>query len=464
MDSPQINHLSLCAGYGGIDLGLRSILPNVRTVAYVEIEAFAAGNLVEKMESKQLDEAPLWTNLKTFDAKPFRGMVDIVSGGFPCQPFSHAGQQKSTDDPRHLFPDIERIVLECEPRIIFFENVEGIISSKLGGEPDTSVLKHVLGRMESMGYRSTAGIFSAEEVGAPHRRKRVFLLGISNNDGERFVRKQEGDSQKNTLEEQRWDNTDRQRASELANPDGDSCRQGEPRRATGELQQEGTGLRGGESEGQTGQESGCCCSTDRELGNPTGHGRDKGGTNKEAGRTDRCCKTGRVQKSSGGCCKLGNTKHNGSSDQKRRGAAKTSERNKEGANTTLQSSGTSRSEIGGDLQGELGNTSSEGLERHTGNFSGKTATKRKGERHERLVAPRGLFPSKPNEQQQDWEAPRTIGDEETITAMGGSDYGIADGDMVRSCRVDSLRLLGNGVVPMTAAKAFVCLVHDLNET
>ena len=415
MDSPQINHLSLCAGYGGIDLGLRSILPNVRTVAYVEIEAFAAGNLVEKMESKQLDEAPLWTNLKTFDAKPFRGMVDIVSGGFPCQPFSHAGQQKSTDDPRHLFPDIERIVLECEPRIIFFENVEGIISSKLGGEPDTSVLKHVLGRMESMGYRSTAGIFSAEEVGAPHRRKRVFLLGISNNDGERFVRKQEGDSQKNTLEEQRWDNTDRQRASELANPDGDSCRQGEPRRATGELQQEGTGLRGGESEGQTGQESGCCCSTDRELGNPTGHGRDKGGTNKEAGRTDRCCKTGRVQKSSGGCCKLGNT-------------------------------------------------SSEGLERHTGNFSGKTATKRKGERHERLVAPRGLFPSKPNEQQQDWEAPRTIGDEETITAMGGSDYGIADGDMVRSCRVDSLRLLGNGVVPMTAAKAFVCLVHDLNET
>jgi len=415
VDSPQINHLSLCAGYGGIDLGLRSILPNVRTVAYVEIEAFAAGNLVEKMESKQLDEAPLWTNLKTFDAKPFRGMVDIVSGGFPCQPFSHAGQQKSTDDPRHLFPDIERIVLECEPRIIFFENVEGIISSKLGGEPDTSVLKHVLGRMESMGYRSTAGIFSAEEVGAPHRRKRVFLLGISNNDGERFVRKQEGDSQKNTLEEQRWDNTDRQRASELANPDGDSCRQGEPRRATGELQQEGTGLRGGESEGQTGQESGCCCSTDRELGNPTGHGRDKGGTNKEAGRTDRCCKTGRVQKSSGGCCKLGNT-------------------------------------------------SSEGLERHTGNFSGKTATKRKGERHERLVAPRGLFPSKPNEQQQDWEAPRTIGDEETITAMGGSDYGIADGDMVRSCRVDSLRLLGNGVVPMTAAKAFVCLVHDLNET
>jgi len=381
----------------------------------VEIEAFAAGNLVEKMESKQLDEAPLWTNLKTFDAKPFRGMVDIVSGGFPCQPFSHAGQQKSTDDPRHLFPDIERIVLECRPRIIFFENVEGIISSKLGGEPDTSVLKHVLGRMESMGYRSTAGIFSAEEVGAPHRRKRVFLLGISNNDGERFVRKQEGDSQKNTLEEQRWDNTDRQRASELANPDGDSCRQGEPRRATGELQQEGTGLRGGESEGQTGQESGCCCSTDRELGNPTGHGRDRGGTNKEAGRTDRCCKTGRVQKSSGGCCKLGNT-------------------------------------------------SSEGLERHTGNFSGKTATKRKGERHERLVAPRGLFPSKPNEQQQDWEAPRTIGDEETITAMGGSDYGIADGDMVRSCRVDSLRLLGNGVVPMTAAKAFVCLVHDLNET
>ena len=143
MDTTQINHLSLCSGYGGIDLGLRRVLPTCRTIAYVEIEAFACANLVEKMESKQLDAAPIWTNLKTFDARPFRGQVDILSGGFPCQPFSHAGQRKGTDDPRHLFPDIERIILECEPRIIFLENVEGIIHAKYGGT-EQSVLHHVL--------------------------------------------------------------------------------------------------------------------------------------------------------------------------------------------------------------------------------------------------------------------------------------------------------------------------------
>jgi DNA (cytosine-5)-methyltransferase 1 len=172
----------MCSGYGGIDLGLRRVLPNVRTIAYVEIEAFAVANLVEKMESPEeyLDAAPVWTNLKTFNAKPFRGMVDILSGGFPCQPFSCAGQRKGTEDPRHLFPDIERIIGECEPSIVFLENVEGIISAKYGGEDGTSVLKYVLERLEKLGYTATAGVFSAIECGAPHQRKRVFICGVSN--------------------------------------------------------------------------------------------------------------------------------------------------------------------------------------------------------------------------------------------------------------------------------------------
>jgi hypothetical protein len=74
----------------------------------------------------------------------------------------------------------------------------------------------------------------------------------------------------------------------------------------------------------------------------------------------------------------------------------------------------------------------------------------------------GRFPSRPNEQQQPWEAPRTIGNEEIISAMGGSTYGVANGSMVHSCRVDSLRLLGNGVVPIVAAKAFVVLMARIN--
>ena len=175
-----INHLSLCTGYGGIDLGLRAVLPTCRAITYVEIEAFACANLVAKMEAGRLDPAPIWTNLRTFDARAYRGHVDILSGGFPCQPFSQAGSRRADEDPRHLFPEIERIIDECRPNCVFLENVEGIISARLQGAEQTSVLKHVMERLESRGYTSTWGMFSAEEVGAPHRRNRVFILAVRN--------------------------------------------------------------------------------------------------------------------------------------------------------------------------------------------------------------------------------------------------------------------------------------------
>ena len=173
----EITHLSLCTGYEGIGKGLRRVLPNVREIAFVEIEAFAIANLVTKMETQQLDPAPIYTNLKTFPYGKFRGQVDILSGGFPCQPFSQAGARKATEDPRHLFPYIAEGIRECQPRIVFLENVEGIISAKTtDGE---SVLRYVLRTLEGLGYRATAGIFSASEVGFPHQRKRVFILGNS---------------------------------------------------------------------------------------------------------------------------------------------------------------------------------------------------------------------------------------------------------------------------------------------
>ena len=172
-----ITHLSLCTGYEGIGKGLRRVLPNVREIAYVEIEAFAIANLVNKMETQQLDAAPIYTNLKTFPYGKFRGQVDILSGGFPCQPFSQAGARKATEDPRHLFPYIAEGIRECQPRIVFLENVEGIISAKTtDGE---SVLRYVLRTLEGLGYKATAGIFSASEVGFPHQRKRVYILGYS---------------------------------------------------------------------------------------------------------------------------------------------------------------------------------------------------------------------------------------------------------------------------------------------
>jgi DNA-cytosine methyltransferase len=178
----EFTHISLCAGYGGIDLGLRRIIPSIRTIAFSEIEAYAVANLVSKIEAGHLDAAPIWSNLKTLPWSSFHGKVDIISGGFPCQPFSSAGRRQGDEDPRHLWPYIVRGIREASPRMVFFENVEGIISSKLKNnewsDPEgTSVLLHVLRELERLGYRATAGVFSAAEVGAPHQRKRVFILG-----------------------------------------------------------------------------------------------------------------------------------------------------------------------------------------------------------------------------------------------------------------------------------------------
>jgi DNA (cytosine-5)-methyltransferase 1 len=185
VDHPsKLTHLSLCTGYGGIDLGLsRAFSGAVRTVTYVEIEAFCIENLVAKIEGELLDVAPVFTDLKRFPWELYRGKVDLVSGGFPCQPFSSAGRRAGDDDPRHLFPHIlDGLKRMGRPPLIFLENVEGIISSKLKGDgwsdpAGTSVLLHVLRELERLGYTATAGVFSAREIGAPHQRKRVFILG-----------------------------------------------------------------------------------------------------------------------------------------------------------------------------------------------------------------------------------------------------------------------------------------------
>lgn len=213
MDTTKtITHLSLCSGYEGIGIGLRRVLPNLREIAYVEREGFPVANLVAKMEAGELDAAPVFTDVKTFPYGKFRECVDILSGGFPCQPFSAAGKRKATDDPRHLFPYIRDGIRDCKPRIVFLENVEGIISAKTAdGE---SVLQYVLRELEGLGYRATAGVFSASEVGAPHQRKRVFIFGL---DDSRLQRQEGSEQQAAGLE---------QSSEELANSD----HEGFPRR------------------------------------------------------------------------------------------------------------------------------------------------------------------------------------------------------------------------------------------
>ncbi|WP_281826166.1 DNA cytosine methyltransferase [Jannaschia rubra] len=165
--------LSLCSGAGGLDLGLHLACPGYRAVGYVERDAYAAAILVTRMEDAALDPAPVWDDVATFDGRPWRGAVDIVTAGYPCQPFSVAGKRRGTDDPRHLWPHVARIIGEIEPPFVFLENVAHHL--RLG-------FPEVAGGLVGMGYRVAAGLFTAAEIGAPHKRERLFILAIREGD------------------------------------------------------------------------------------------------------------------------------------------------------------------------------------------------------------------------------------------------------------------------------------------
>ena len=151
-------------------MGMGIAVRNARTVCAVEIEAYCQKKLVEKIEKGLITPFPLWSNIKTFDGKPWRGRVDCVIGGYPCQPFSVAGKQKGKEDPRHLWPDVARIVRECKPSVCFFENVGGHL--RLGFE-------QVYNDLSAMGYRVETALFTASEIGAPHKRERQFIMAYS---------------------------------------------------------------------------------------------------------------------------------------------------------------------------------------------------------------------------------------------------------------------------------------------
>lgn len=160
-----MNVVDACAGVGGFSLGLKLAGTPARTVCYLEREAFCVAVLARQMQAGYLDSAPVWSDLRTFDARPWRGIVDLVTAGFPCQPFSHAGKLKREQDERHLWPDIARIVRECRPAGVFLENV----SLRAFLEP--------LRDLRAMGFEVPPALrVSASDVGAPHRRDRWFVL------------------------------------------------------------------------------------------------------------------------------------------------------------------------------------------------------------------------------------------------------------------------------------------------
>ncbi len=153
-----------------------------RTVCHVEREAPAAGQLVALMEANAIDPAPIWSDLLTFDGRAWRGKVDCITAGFPCQPHSMAGKRKGTEDERWIWPAIGTIIRDVFPRLVFLENVRGLLSS--GG------FEAAIGTLACMGFDVEWGVLRASGVGASHQRERVFIL--AHRKGERFGEARQG--------------------------------------------------------------------------------------------------------------------------------------------------------------------------------------------------------------------------------------------------------------------------------
>lgn len=162
-----MNVLALCAGVGGLELGVRMAEPSARVICYVEREAYAAAVLVARMADKTLDSAPVWSDIRSFSGDFWCGRVDVVTAGYPCTGESNAGPRTGTDHEQWLWPEIWRIVREVRPRYVFLENV----SAHLGRS-----FRYVVGDLAAGGWRVEWDCVPAAAVGAPHLRDRVFVL------------------------------------------------------------------------------------------------------------------------------------------------------------------------------------------------------------------------------------------------------------------------------------------------
>jgi DNA (cytosine-5)-methyltransferase 1 len=161
-----VNELALFAGAGGGILGGK--LLGWRTVCAVEWEPYAACVLAARQNDGLLPPFPIWDDIQTFDGRPWRGIVDVVSGGFPCQDLSAAGKGAGIDGARSgLWKEMARVVGEVRPRFVFVENSPMLTSRGLGT---------VLGDLAALGFDARWGVLGAADVGAPHQRDRIWIV------------------------------------------------------------------------------------------------------------------------------------------------------------------------------------------------------------------------------------------------------------------------------------------------
>jgi DNA (cytosine-5)-methyltransferase 1 len=164
-----LNELALFAGAGGGILGGK--LLGWRTVCAVEWEAYPASVLVARQNDGILPPFPIWDDVQTFDGRPWKGIVDVISGGFPCTDISAAGKGAGIDgEASGMWREMARVICEVQPRYVFVENSPMLTSRGLG---------RVLGDLASMGFDAKWGVLGAADVSANHQRDRIWIVGTN---------------------------------------------------------------------------------------------------------------------------------------------------------------------------------------------------------------------------------------------------------------------------------------------
>ena len=199
-----MDELALFAGVGGGILG--SLLSGHRVVCAVEIEPYCREVLLRRQEDKTLPPFPIWDDIRTFDGKAWCGKVDIISAGFPCQPFSVAGRQKGKDDERNMWPDTIRIIREVQPKCCLLENVPGLLNF--------AYIRQVFGDLAESGFNCEWDCISAASQGAPHIRDRLWI--VANAKIDRYGNRRESKNFSETNERQ-----DKQMQSIVGSPNSD---------------------------------------------------------------------------------------------------------------------------------------------------------------------------------------------------------------------------------------------------
>lgn len=170
-----MNELSLFSGAGGGLLGTKYLL-GFKTIGYVEYEEYCQKDLRQRIKDGLLDTAPIFGDIKRFIsegyAEAYKGMVDVIAAGFPCQSFSVAGKGKGESDERNMWPQTTECISIIRPRYALLENVPGLLTH--------DYIRRIFGDLAEMGYDCKWGVIGADDAGAPHRRKRLWIVADSN--------------------------------------------------------------------------------------------------------------------------------------------------------------------------------------------------------------------------------------------------------------------------------------------